>query len=415
LCIALFASTLTGAQAKVVYVNKNAPGPTQDGASWATAFTTVQAGINAAVSGDEVWVAKSTPAAEAYVENVTTKENVALYGGFSGTETERSQRNWKTNVTTIASPSIFDDVVTSYVQGAILDGFSIRDGDVGVLVDSGTATVTNCAISANEIGVFVYIGPATLMNCTISGNSYQGVWVDEGTATVTNCAISGNAAGVTVSSGTATVSNCTISSNTEEGVFVDYGTATVSNCAISVNNRYGIYVGSNGTATVTNSIVSFNGEGVRRKSTGYTVTLSHNDVYGNITANYSNIIDPTGTNGNISVDPLFVDRDNKDFHLQAGSPCIDAGDDSVVTAGQTDLDGKPRISGAHVDMGAYEFTAGVPPYALSEAVGALKVGAGLMTIPAVDMARMDLDADGAITVLDAARIARKVVGLDTNP
>ena len=39
------------AQAKVVYVNKNAPGPTYDGASWATAFTTVQAGVNASVKG----------------------------------------------------------------------------------------------------------------------------------------------------------------------------------------------------------------------------------------------------------------------------------------------------------------------------------------------------------------------------
>ncbi|MCK4311361.1 MAG: hypothetical protein KAW88_01350 [Candidatus Cloacimonetes bacterium] len=29
--------------------------------------------------------------------------------------------------------------------------------------------------------------------------------------------------------------------------------------------------------------------------------------------------------GNIDADPLFVDPDNGDYHLQTGFPCIDAG------------------------------------------------------------------------------------------
>jgi hypothetical protein len=48
-------------QASVVYVSKNAPGPTHDGTSWATAFITVQAAVDAAAPGDEVWVAESAP------------------------------------------------------------------------------------------------------------------------------------------------------------------------------------------------------------------------------------------------------------------------------------------------------------------------------------------------------------------
>jgi hypothetical protein len=80
----------------------------------------------------------------------------------------------------------------------------------------------------------------------------------------------------------------------------------------------------------------------------------------------------------VNHDPLFVDPDGIDdtlgneddnYRLQAGSPCIDAGDDLALPAdaadldsdGDTaedvpyDLDGNPRVSGSYVDMGAYEY------------------------------------------------------------
>jgi hypothetical protein len=58
--------------------------------------------------------------------------------------------------------------------------------------------------------------------------------------------------------------------------------------------------------------------------------------------------------GNITNEPAFVDKANGDFHLLPTSLCIDTGNDAYVRAGWTDLDGKPRILGTHVDMGAYE-------------------------------------------------------------
>jgi len=53
-------------------------------------------------------------------------------------------------------------------------------------------------------------------------------------------------------------------------------------------------------------------------------------------------------------DPLFVDPLNADFTLQAGSPAIDAGDDSFVTV-EDDILGRVRVQGDVVDMGANEF------------------------------------------------------------
>lgn len=52
-----------------------------------------------------------------------------------------------------------------------------------------------------------------------------------------------------------------------------------------------------------------------------------------------------GTDGNIDVDPLFVDAANSDLHLLAGSPCIDTGD----PASPLDPDS------TRADMGAYFF------------------------------------------------------------
>lgn len=58
--------------------------------------------------------------------------------------------------------------------------------------------------------------------------------------------------------------------------------------------------------------------------------------------------------GNFSVDPLFVDADARDYHLQEGSPCINAGEWDTAGAGLYDLDGRPRIQQCRVDIGVYE-------------------------------------------------------------
>ena len=81
----------------------------------------------------------------------------------------------------------------------------------------------------------------------------------------------------------------------------------------------------------------------------------------NVTTNVNG--DPCDCYNNISMYPLFVDTANGDFRLQADSPCIDAGTNTIAgyVFPQIDLDGNHRIwdgdnnSSEIVDMGAYEF------------------------------------------------------------
>jgi predicted outer membrane repeat protein len=82
-----------------------------------------------------------------------------------------------------------------------------------------------------------------------------------------------------------------------------------------------------------------------------------------LTVNFSDVQGGVRGPDNIDADPMFIDPPDGDYRLRAGSPCIDAGDNTAVSAGiRRDLDGNPRFVDATllgttpvVDMGAYEF------------------------------------------------------------
>lgn len=76
--------------------------------------------------------------------------------------------------------------------------------------------------------------------------------------------------------------------------------------------------------------------------------VTHNCINGDRSA--------TGETGSNHVEgsPGFINAASADFHLLAGSPCIDAG--TSTGAPDTDFDGNSRPSGNGHDAGAYEFT-----------------------------------------------------------
>ncbi|MCP4331550.1 MAG: hypothetical protein GY785_02750 [Gammaproteobacteria bacterium] len=91
--------------------------------------------------------------------------------------------------------------------------------------------------------------------------------------------------------------------------------------------------------------------------------IRFNNVFAPSGIGYSGVCtNQTSNNGNISADPLFMDKMNEDYQLSMTSPAIDAGDNSVADLPATDITGSSRVVDgylntiARVDLGAYEFT-----------------------------------------------------------
>src|SRR5690606_34300683 len=132
---------------------------------------------------------------------------------------------------------------------------------------------------------------------------------------------------------------------------------------------------------------------------------------------------PQSPEANILKDPWFVTTDpyqaGADYRLLPNSPAIDAGDDSLVLPGETDLLGNPRIVGDHVDIGAYEFTGyayPTGPIAWTDVTRALRIAAGLERGHTLDVQRLDRAPEaGRIDLADAVLLARMAAGLEPNP
>ncbi|MBG0770129.1 MAG: hypothetical protein H0S82_00390, partial [Anaerolineaceae bacterium] len=126
---------------QILYVK---PGGTGDCLSWDTACD-LNTANDIAEAGTQIWVAAGTyiPFSESY----PTSRNVAfilvsgvsIYGGFNGTETELSQRDWETNVTILSGEigdpaTTADNIIHMIVsigqdETAVLDGFTISGGN----------------------------------------------------------------------------------------------------------------------------------------------------------------------------------------------------------------------------------------------------------------------------------------------
>ncbi|HTS18717.1 MAG TPA: choice-of-anchor Q domain-containing protein [Verrucomicrobiae bacterium] len=200
----------------------------------------------------------------------------------------------------------------------------------------------------------------TLVNCTVYGNSAGsgGGGGDCGSASNSgnggNGGNGGSGGGV---SGLATTVNCTISSN-----FVAQGGSAGAGSGTGANGSPGVAGGGGGiccNGQLLNTIVANDqSAGSGPDASGSFISLGYN-LIGNTSGSSG-----FGVTGDLlNVNPLLGPLTNNGgptatCALLPGSPAIDTGNDAVLSAPYdltTDQRGYPRLSGARVDIGAFEF------------------------------------------------------------
>jgi hypothetical protein len=289
-------------------------------------FATIQAAINAAVSGNIIMVK-----AGIYYENIVMEDGITLLGEGA-------------DVTIIDGGESGSVITARNTTPAEISGFTIQngksDGGGGINADDSEAilTISNNIIINNSSSfggaICGQLGRSVIKNNIIGHNSgWNGGAIDaRGEYLFVNNIVVHNNAG-----------------NHAGGIMV-YGTdcrPVIKNNVIAYNSTSGkgggILCTNNSNPTIINNIIVNNvasniGGGIGFE-VGGSANISYNDVWGN-NSDYGG--GASAGVGDISADPLFVDPDNGDYHLQVGSPCIDAGDPNIL-----DPDGSRSDRGAY--------------------------------------------------------------------
>ncbi len=236
--------------------------------------------------------------------------------------------------------SFYDDVsgqwfgiVLSQAKNCNIDYAIIKNGAVGLRVDTTSALNT-----------------LNLTNTIIDNNDFYNLWVNAGAnVTVENCVFgqSGITSALLFAGGTSVFNNCN---------FVNYWTGTRGGPAFAIKNWFKDENGNiherdidcnvNNCIIYGNSQDEFVIDSLANGTALFNVNISDCLIKKEETYNYNYLFNIIWNS-----DPLFVDYTIGDYHVNSGSPVIDAGNLSTSTS--SSIDGVAR--GSSPDIGAYEY------------------------------------------------------------
>ncbi len=286
---AMATAAITVSPSGTIYYVVSGGSGSLNGSSWANAFGHPQDAVDAAGSGDQVWIAAGSYTGTGGVDDpvLTMKAGVRVYGGFTGTESFRSGRN--SGITTLDGESGVYHVVSmgDTVTGCRLDSVTITGGNAngenagweyrfggGVLYNGDNNIIANCTITGNSsdqcgggIGYYSGNGGLTLVDCEISNNSAAtyggGVYSTGSSMIVKGCVFYGN-----TSDGGGVMYTCADSTTFTDSVFYNNTGTTqgsvlyaleknvqFANCLFYGNISQGTQANVGGTVSVSRGVV----------------------------------------------------------------------------------------------------------------------------------------------------------------
>ncbi len=271
--------------------------------------------------------------------------------------------------------SNFTDMLPSYRESGSAD-----DEDNLYVHDSGGRPVLiqrSVFANAGDDGIDCLAGSLTVEDCIIRNINDKGLSLLQNNITVRRSRIIDCDFGISAKTQlgseattyTTTLESCTIVGESHPGNQSDQSGGTYwHNVGIHVRNKYGTAPNAQLVVNAKNCIISaitpmlndYASGGVNFPLTTVSYTCFQ-DVAG------TNPVDPappTGT-GVITADPLFVNAAGKDFHLAAGSPCIDTGDPALLDpdGSRSDMGALPTgTTGGGTTEGEVRWTTAGSPY-----------------------------------------------------
>ena len=312
------------------YVDLNCTNPVPPYTSWATAATNIQQAINVGGAGVVLVTNGVYSSGNSSGARVNVPGGVVLQSANGPAVT--LIEGYQVPGTTNGSAAIRCVYLN---PGASISGFTLTNGATaisdfggGVKCAAANCIVSNCVLAGNS----AYVGGGgalngTLIDCTLFGN----------TVTVGGGSGGGGANG-------SALTNCLLTRNFSAYAGGAAVQCSLANCTV-VSNAAATYAGAAWNCTFYNSIVYYNNS--------YYTNADNSGNYGTWTSCCTPFTSLTGAN-NFTNPPLFANFAGSDYHLNAASPCINAGNNAFNTSA-TDLDGNARIVAGTIDVGAYEF------------------------------------------------------------
>jgi hypothetical protein len=239
-----------------------------------------------------------------------------------------AQAGWGQPVIKVEEPS-----ATVVLDGLeLIFGAGLRAG--GVEAQAANLTIRNCLIHHNRSGG----KPGSW--------AAGGVW-NNGGLLIANSLIVYNevqagAGGVYTAGGSLRIENTLLARNTGDYALRAAGAAYLSHATLTYNTRGVLFEASSPSILfqVYNSVI-FDNNGAALEQQGA----------GTLQAAYSDLEGGYPGQGNLDINPHYVEAEADDFRLAGSSPLIDRGSPPYSTP--TDLEGRLRLR--QPDLGAYEF------------------------------------------------------------
>jgi parallel beta-helix repeat protein len=332
-----------------VWVDKNfCENCSNNGHSWGfDAFADIQSGIDVLLGGGTVHVAPGT-----YLES----------GVSTGSSEDYALIIYRHNVKLIGEERDSTIIDSDHDANRILitsdycevKGFTIKNSGI-IFNGINMYNADNCIISGNKIinnGTGLKLAWSSnnlIQNNLVYNNTWTGIADQDSQSNIIadNIISSNDWSGISSNSENEHIRNNLISHN-GTGIRSEYTSGSIYTNNTIVSNDLGLY-SYNSTINILNSIIYDNGAEIDSQGSPESYSIT-----------YSNIKGGWVGEGNIDINPYFVNMENDDYRLMNYSPCVGAG--NAEGAPDTDIDGisRPNPFGSNPDLGAYENSNAVP-------------------------------------------------------